>query len=120
MYAFEIPSTRFSLPAGGAIARHRFVAAGDGVATQAGATDNVIGVSMNEVTNTAALPYSKQIAEIADGIVIVETGAAIAAGALVSSNADGKAITTASSAPVAGVALFAATAAGQLISVKLK
>lgn len=122
MYAYEIPNLRFSLPAGGAVALHRFVAVSGEKAIQATASTDVIGASMNEVTaaeNTAG----GHIVEIADGIVMVEAGAAVTAGAAVASNAEGKAIAFATGAsatgPKAGVAITAATAAGQLIAVKI-
>ena len=44
---------------------------------------------MNEVTATDELPAAKQIAEIADGIVMVEAGGTVAAGAAVASDASG-------------------------------
>lgn len=113
MYAYEIPGLRFSLPAGAAIARHRFVsvtAGSKGVA--ATAATPVIGVSMNTVK-------ADQVLEIADGIVMVEAGGAIAEGAIVYANAEGKAVTTEGTAPAAGVAITAATAAGDIVSVKM-
>ena len=73
MSAYEIPGLRFSIPAGAAIVQHRFVSVNaNGQAIQATASTPVIGVSMNEVTATDELPAAKQIAEIADGIVMVE------------------------------------------------
>ena len=82
MSAYEIPGLRFSIPAGAAIVQHRFVSVNaNGQAIQATASTPVIGVSMNEVTATDELPAAKQIAEIADGIVMVEAGGTVAAGA---------------------------------------
>ncbi len=108
--AYEIPNLRFSLPAGGAVKRHRFVKVGtDGVGVAATAsTDIVIGASMNEVTNG-------QVLEVADGIVIVEASAAIAAGAAVVATTDGKAVTGEGTM----VALTAASAAGEFVAVKI-
>lgn len=109
MYAYEIPGMRFSLPAGAAVARHRFVSANaDSKGVQATADTPVIGVSMNETE-------PDEVLEIADGIVMVEAAGAIAAGAAVKSDAEGKATAGAG----AGVAITGATAAGDLITVKL-
>lgn len=117
MNAYEIPNLRFSLPAGGAIARARFVSVNnEGNGVQATASTTVIGASMNLITadeNTAG----GHIVEIADGIVMVEAGGAITAGVAVSSNADGKAV--AGDTNVCGVAITGATAAGELVAVKL-
>lgn len=112
MNAYEIPNLRFSLPAGGAVAMHRFVsvdANGNGI--QATTSTAVIGVSMNETK-------AGEVLEVADGIVMVEASAAITAGANVSADADGKAV-TASTGTVVGVAITAATAAGNLVAVKI-
>ena len=113
MYAFEIPGQRFSLPAGAAIERCRFVSVNANSAgiPATGATP-VIGVSMNKVA-------IDQVLEIADGIVVVEAGAAVTAGAAVYANAEGKAVTTAGTAGVAGIAITGATATGELITVKI-
>lgn len=109
MFAFEIPGQRFSLPAGAAVERFRFVsvnANSNGVTATASAT--VIGVSMNKAA-------ANEVLEIADGIVMVEAGEAITAGVAVASNASGQAIAGDGNA----VALTGATAAGELITVKL-
>lgn len=116
MYAYEIPGLRFSLPAGGAVARHRFVSVATDKAIQANAGTAVVGVSMNEVT-AEELTKNERIVEIADGIVMVEAGGAVASGAAVAADADGKAVTAADGG--VGVAITAATGAGQLITVKL-
>ena len=117
MSAYEIPGLRFSIPAGAAIVQHRFVSVNaNGQAIQATASTPVIGVSMNEVTATDELPAAKQIAEIADGIVIAEAGGTVAAGAAVASDASGKAITATDKA--IAVAITAGVAGG-LMSVKL-
>lgn len=111
MFAFEIPGMRFSLTAGGAVKRHRFVsvdANSNGVT--ATASTPVVGVSMNEV-------ILNQVLEVSDGIVIVEAGAAVAAGSSIASNADGKAITATGDA--VGVAITSASAAGELITIKM-
>ena len=117
MNAYEIPELRFSLPAGGAVAKHRFVSVNsDGNGIQATASTAVIGASMNLVTaeeNTAG----GHIVEIADGIVMVAAGAAITAGAAVASDASGKAVTASGSS--CGVAITGATKAGALVAVKI-
>ena len=111
MHAYEIPNLRFSLPAGADVARNRFVsvnATGNGV--QATASTMAIGASMNEAKEG-------QVVEVADGIVMVEAAGAIASGAKVYSDAEGKA--TATGDNLAGVAITAATGAGQLVAVKM-
>ena len=120
MYAYEIPNLRFSLPAGGAVARCRFVSVDADKAVQATAATEVIGVSTNEVT-AAEIAAGERIVEIADGIVMVEAAGAITAGAAVYADADGKATTTEGTAKFGvGVAITAATGAGQLVAVKIK
>jgi hypothetical protein len=116
MFAFEIPGARFSLPAGGAVALHRFVSVGATGAIQGNASNKIIGVSMNEVT-ADELAANERIIEIADGLVMVEAGGAVTAGSAVSSNADGKAV-AGGDAPC-GVAITSATGDGQLITVKI-
>lgn len=112
MHAYEIPGLRFSLPAGGAVARYRFVSVSDEKAVQATASTPVVGVSMNQSDNT------DHIVEIADGIVMVEAAGAIASGATVYPDAEGKATGTGTT-NAAGVAITAATGAGQLVAVKI-
>ena len=117
MNAYEIPNLRFSLPAGGAVARARFVSVdSNGNGVQATADTQVIGASMNLVT-AEEVTAGDRIVEIADGIVMVEAGATIAAGAAVYSDADGKAAATGTI--VAGVAITGGTA-GELVAVKCK
>lgn len=111
MFAYEIPALRFSLPSIAEVKQHRFVsvdANSNGI--QATASTQVIGASMNEVA-------ANQVLEIADGIVMVETAGAITAGAAVYSNAEGKA--TATGEKIAGTAITAASAAGEIIAVKI-
>lgn len=109
MFAFEIPGQRFSMPAGADVERFRFVsvnANSNGVT--ATASTPVVGVSMNKAA-------AGEVLEIADGIVMVEAGAAVTAGVAVASNATGQAIAGDGNA----IALTSATAAGELITVKL-
>ena len=111
MFAYEIPGMRFSLPAGADVAQRRFVsvdASSNGI--MATAATPIVGVSMNEVK-------ADQVLEIADGIVMVEAGEAITAGSAVYSGADGKAAKTGTI--IAGVAITAASAAGDIITVKM-
>jgi hypothetical protein len=109
MFAFEIPGSRFSMPAGADVKRHRFVSVnGNSAGVTATAATPIVGVSMNEVK-------AYQVLEIADGIVIVEASAAITAGVAVTSAADGRAV--AGEGPA--IALTSATAAGELITVKM-
>ena len=110
--AYEIPNLRFSLPAGEDIARRRFISvnsSGEGViATAAG---SAIGVSMNQAADGEVL-------EIADGIVMVEAGGAITAGAGIEVGADGKAVTNTGGIGI-GIALTGAAGAGNIVAVKM-
>ncbi len=110
--AYEIPNLRFSLPAGEDVPRRRFVgvdATGEGViATEAG---SAIGVSMNQAADGEVL-------EIADGIVMVEAGAAITAGAGIEVGANGKAVTNTGGIGI-GIALTGAARAGNIVAVKM-
>lgn len=115
MFAYEIPGLRFSLPAGGAVARNRLVSVADAKAVQATAATKIVGVSMNEVT-AVELDKNERIVEIATGIVMVEAGGAVTSGAAVGADAEGKAV---ASDTGIGVAITAAGGAGELIAVKL-
>lgn len=117
MNAYEIPNLRFSMPAGGAVARCRFVsvdANGNGI--QATASTQVVGASMNLVT-ADDFAAGDRIVEIADGIVMVEAAGSITSGAAVYADANGKATSTGTN--VAGVAITGAAAAGELVAVKI-
>ena len=110
MNAYEIPNLRFSLPAGGTVNRHRFVAVdanGDGI--QATHTTNIIGASMNAAS-------VGQVLEIADGIVMVEALTAVTAGSLAYTDDKGKVADTGTI--VAGIVVTSA-AAGGLAAVKI-
>ena len=110
MNAYEIPSLRFSLPAGGAVKRHRFVAVdANSNGIQAVANSNIIGASMNETS-------AGQVLEIADGIVMVEAAKAVTAGSLAYADADGKVTDTGT--VVAGIVITSAVAGG-LAAVKI-
>jgi hypothetical protein len=116
--AYEIPNLRFSLPAYGNVARHRFVqikydeddGAYDGSGMQAHGGQQVIGVSMNQAANGEVL-------EIADGLVIVEAGAPITGGSFVIPDSEGRAIPT--NGFSGAFAMTGAAAAGEFITVKL-
>lgn len=113
MNAYEIPNLRFSVPAGEAVGRRLFVTVNsDGKGVVATADGTVIGVSMNEAA-------ADEVLEIADGIVMVEAGAAVAAGSSISVGTAGTAIVAVAGKKVVGTALTAAAAAGQLIAVKI-
>lgn len=110
MNAYEIPSLRFSLPAGGAVKRHRFVAVdANSNGIQAVADSNIIGASMNETS-------AGQVLEIADGIVMVEAAKAVTAGTLAYADANGKVTDTGT--VVAGIVITSAVAGG-LAAVKI-
>jgi hypothetical protein len=110
MNAYEIPSLRFSMPAGGAVKRHRFVAVdANSNGIQAVADSNIIGASMNETS-------AGQVLEIADGIVMVEAAKAVTAGTLAYADADGKVTDTGT--VVAGIVITSAVAGG-LAAVKI-
>ena len=113
MFAFEIPGSRFSLPAGADVERFRFVSINSNSAgIPATAATAIVGVSMNKAE-------SGKVLEIADGLVMVEASGAITAGALVYADASGKATATKGTAEAAGVAIVGATGAGDIITVKM-
>lgn len=99
-----------TVAAAGTIAANRFVKP-DG--TQAGADANALGAS-----RTAAVSGEKLTVDVL-GTTTVEAGAAIAAGATVKSDSQGRAITWATSGARLGIALEAAGAAGQFIEILL-
>lgn len=99
-----------SLTASGAIAQYRFVSVGaNGQIAQstAGADPHAVSAeaatAANQVINVFEL----------SGKVEVEAGAAFAAGAIIASDATGRAVTATTGDEVGGVALQAATAAGE-------
>lgn len=117
MPAYEIPGLRFSGESGGVIKRRRFVTIND--------KEQVIQVTANTqtVVGASSQPNEKagEVAEVYDGIVMVEAGGAITSGATVMSDVDGKAVTYVEGVGVlkAGTAITTAGAAGELLSVKL-
>lgn len=117
MPAYEIPGLRFSGESGGVIKRRRFVIIND--------KEQVIQATVNtqNIVGASSQPNEKagEVAEVYDGIVLVEAGAAVTAGTTVMTDAEGKAIPYVSGAGVltAGVAITTAGAAGELVSIKL-
>lgn len=110
--SYEIPNLRFGATAGGSIAVKRFVkVAADEDFEQCGDGEAAIGASRNQAD-------AGEIVDVADGIVMVEAGAAVAAAAEVQSDANGKAITKAAGLGL-GVAMTAAAATGVIIAVKI-
>lgn len=96
--------------AAGTIAAQRFVTP---AGAQAGADANTLGVA-----RVAAVAADKVPVDVL-GTAVVESGAAIAAGASLKSDASGRAITWVTSGAKVAIALEAATAAGQFIEVLL-
>lgn len=110
MNAYEIPGLRYSLPAGGAVERHRFVTVDENSSgIQAVANSNIIGASMNKTS-------AGQVLEIADGIVMVEAAKAVTAGKLAYADVNGKVTDTGT--VVAGIVITSA-ATGGLAAVKI-
>jgi hypothetical protein len=106
----SVPVLALTAVAAGTIAANRFVTP---AGAQAGADANTLGVCRQ-----AAVATDKVTVDVL-GTAIVEAGAAVSAGATVKSDASGRAITWASSGAKVGIALEAATAAGQMIEVLL-
>lgn len=92
------------------IAANRFVNA---LGAQVVADGNAIGVAKTQAA------IGEQVPVDVIGTAVVESGAAFAKGATLKADALGRAITWASSGARVGVALEAATAAGQLVEVLL-
>lgn len=111
MSAQNISLLSLTVAATGIIAAARFVTP---AGAQAGADANTLGVS-----RYAAGAAGEKIAVDVIGTAIVEAGAAVALGATLKSDANGKAITWASSGAKAAIALQAAAAAGEFFEVLL-
>jgi hypothetical protein len=113
--AYELKSGfDFSLPAAGTIAQYRIVTVNSSSqAAASGATSLPAGVLQQGVTVGQASPIQ------CVGISKVEAGAAITAGAKVSSNASGQAITSVTTSFPIGIALAGAGGAGEYIPVLL-
>lgn len=116
MAAYEIPNLRFSGEAGSTIARRRFVTFNslEQVIQVSGNTDTIVGGS--------SLPAAPgEVAEVYDGIVMIEAGGPVVAGAAIMADDQGRAVAYAAADGVvqAGVAVTNAAAAGELCSVKI-
>jgi hypothetical protein len=94
----------------GTVATNRFVTA---AGAQAGADANTFGVCRQ-----AGVSGDKVTVDVL-GTAQVESGAAVAVGATIKSDASGRGITWATSGAKIGLALEAASAAGQVIEVLL-
>ena len=105
-----IPLLTLPLTLTGAITANRFATA---AGAQAGADANTLGVSRS----TGAIAEKVPVDIL--GTAVVESGAAVAAGATLKSDATGRAITWVTSGAKVALALEAASAAGQFIEVLL-
>lgn len=94
----------------GTMTAHRFVTA---AGAQAGADANTLGVARSDAVS------GDRVAVDVLGTVILESGAAFAAGATLKSDASGRGITWATSGAKVAQALQAAAAAGQFVEVLL-
>jgi hypothetical protein len=92
------------------IAAGRFVKVDN---TQAGAGANTLGVAVAAASAGELLPVAVL------GVAAVEAGAAVATGDTIKADADGRAITWATSGAKVAIALTAAAAAGAFIEVFL-
>jgi len=110
MSAQSISLLALTLALTGTVTANRFVQV-DG--TLAGAGENAIGVARTDGVS------GDDIAVDVLGTAVVEAGAAVAAGATIKADANGKAITWATSGAKIAIALQAASADGDLIEVLL-
>lgn len=104
------PIVTLTIAATGTITAHRFVTP---AGAQAGADANAIGVARSSAVSGDRLPVDSL------GTATVESGAAVTLGATVKIDAQGRAIPWVTSGARVGIALEAATAAGQFIEVFL-
>lgn len=98
---------------GQSVLADRFVTLTSGGLVQTAADGNCIGVARNAAGSLEVLPVTT------GGSAAVETGAAVAVGATVKADASGRAIPWVTSGARLGIALEAATGAGQFIEVRL-
>jgi len=106
-----IPLLTLTLALTGTVVANRFVA-GDG--TQTGAAGNALGVGRTAGVSGEHIPVD------VIGTAVVETGAAIAANALIEADASGRAVTKAAGVTLARLAPGeVATAAGQFVEIIL-
>ena len=106
---------------GADIAQRRFVTQGASGISQAGANAEAVGISLEAYDDSefSADNASRTIpVALLDGAKIeVEAGAAVAVGALVTSDAQGRAVTAASTERILGHAYLAAGAAGEIMTI---
>ncbi len=104
------------------IAQGRMVDAGASGIVQATAASGSVGVSLEAFDSTAFAAGDEQgVLPVAiHGIVEVEAGAAVAQGAPIVADAQGRAVAGSSPALAQGIALSAAGAAGQFVTVLLQ
>lgn len=107
--AQSIPAQTLSVVASGAVTKRRFITA---LGAQAGADANTLGVSRYDAADGEDLAVDNL------GTTEVEAGGAVAAGALIETDANGKAVTNVDGPGVAR-ALEAAAADGDIIEVVL-
>ena len=107
--ASSIPALTLSIVASAAVAQRRFVTA---TGARSGAGANALGVARYDAA------AGENVAVDALGTTEVEAGGAIAAGALVQSDANGKAVTKAAGVAV-GRAMGAAAGDGSVIELFL-
>ena len=110
MSTSSLPLLTLTQVAVSAITACRFVTA---LGAQAGADANTLGAAC------APAAIGEAFSANVRGTTTVEAGAAIALGATLKSDASGRAITWATTGAKVGIALEAATAAGQFIEVLL-
>jgi hypothetical protein len=110
---YEVPGFCISVKADAAVAtKHVFMkATATGMAAATAITDPILGVVQREGILGEVLPV------MTSGVSMVVASDAIAKGAIVAPAADGKAVTA--TGPYCGIALEAATAAGDIIPVLL-
>lgn len=114
--SWENPIEIDSFAAGGTIVANRFVkigAADNTVIQTAATTDNSIGVAAEAAVSGDAVAVKTA------GVVKVEAGAAVTRGVQVMSDSSGRVVDATATNKVLGIALEAASAAGEIISVKL-
>lgn len=116
--AYEIPGFSFPMPSAADYrtgnGQFRFVKNnGSGKAVQTVLGEHALGVRQNKPNVNEAMTI------VSNGIVFVEAGAAVANGALVSSDATGRAKTAAAGEYILGEAMETASGAGIQIAVLL-
>ena len=106
------------LPAGADLTdiRYRALAVSNGALVLPAAGANALGIAIGETDDVSAgEDMTVQIKDIGKW----EAAAAVAAGAELATDADGKAVAAASGKFIVGVALTAATAAGDIVQVQI-